>query len=74
MNFNIKDWNIINYVSFLTFCFSINSPILSISGGYIFASTIGEIAHQIVSIKSSNKFSNKHNFRYDNKTKSYTKE
>lgn len=74
MNFNIKHWNLLNYISFLVFCCSVYSPLVAIVGGYIFASTVGEAIHQLVSRKSNNEFSKKHNLSYDPKTKSYVKE
>jgi hypothetical protein len=74
MNFNIKNWNLLNYVTFIVFCFSAYTSLVAILGGYVFASTIGEVIHQFVSKKSADEFSKKHNLRYDPKAKSYTKE
>lgn len=74
MNFNIKYWNFINYAAYFIFLINVPNPFIGIFGGYVFASTFGEMLHKFTSRKSSEAFAKKHNLKYNPKSKSYEKQ
>jgi len=73
MNFNMKDWNFANWIAFFISVCTIQNFAIGFVFGYVFASTFGELIHNVSSKKGNEAFAKKHNLVYNPKTKQFEK-